>query len=181
MTILRKWPMVHCPSVIRDYHGSAKPARVAGKGLPGPGQGTRSQTLANPYPCVPVARVPAGMLTFPPTSKGSNTLSYPRSLPLPPEPPSGLISRFSLLKRTIPLYHKHAPQTSCTIPLYHKPAPQTGCTTSRRDDNDSTRPRSLPLMMGLNSSAQFCRRSVLLPFVYPFFGMSSSLFRVFFP
>ncbi|KAH9018924.1 hypothetical protein EDB85DRAFT_1896947 [Lactarius pseudohatsudake] len=38
------------PHPTRDYQGSAKPAGVSAKGLPGTGKGKRSQTLANPYP-----------------------------------------------------------------------------------------------------------------------------------
>ncbi|KAH8976896.1 hypothetical protein EDB86DRAFT_2838856 [Lactarius hatsudake] len=47
----------------RDYHGSAKPARVAGTGLPGMGKGSHFLTCAKP---IPVGRVPAGTHGRPP-------------------------------------------------------------------------------------------------------------------
>ncbi|KAH9068271.1 hypothetical protein EDB83DRAFT_2314757 [Lactarius deliciosus] len=65
----------HRLTVDRDYHGSAKPAWVAGKGLLGTGQGQRSQTLANPYPKLlqdyPVAAAIPTARRTPPSSSSS--------------------------------------------------------------------------------------------------------------
>ena len=54
--------MPSTPTGVRDWHGSAKPVRVAGMGLPGPGPGGELATRGKP---VPVPRVPTGTPSFP--------------------------------------------------------------------------------------------------------------------
>ncbi|KAH9008279.1 hypothetical protein EDB84DRAFT_1447039 [Lactarius hengduanensis] len=108
------------------------------------------------------------IFAFVPILSGSHSHhlgTVPRSLPhqhfLPPSflAPSGLIWP---VKRIAAHHTVHT-----TVP---QAAPQIGCTTNQRLTRWS-RSRSLPLMMGLNSSALFHRRHLL---VYPSFAPLST-------